>query len=233
MALDGYFQQLQQTRDLIVLHPDVPNLDELLAKFDRIHTHAEDEVRYILDGAGVFGFVRPDGSQVELTVEAADYINVPAGTEHWFYLTPQRRIKAIRYFTGTAGYRNPFSLCTGVMRRIVLYDFDGTITAVETFVAMFKEFAPDVSAQLLPQMYTRQLTLRQGVRQILESIPSHCYPDILECTRSQPIRPGFIELLDFLETHQVPLVVVSGGLQGMVEVGVARTCASGLRNSRD
>lgn len=108
-AFDTHFQQLQQTagyqsRDLIVLHPDLPNLDELLAKFDRIHTHAEDEVRYILDGAGVFGFVRPDGSQVELTVEAADYISVPAGTEHWFYLTPQRRIKAIRYFTGTAGW---------------------------------------------------------------------------------------------------------------------------------
>lgn len=109
VALDGYFQQLQhtagyQTRDLIVLHPDVPNLDALLAKFDRIHTHAEDEVRYILDGAGVFGFVRLDGSQVELTVAAADYISVPAGTDHWFYLTPQRRIKAIRYFTGTAGW---------------------------------------------------------------------------------------------------------------------------------
>lgn len=108
-GLDDYFQQLQQTadyqsRDLIVLYPNIPNLDDLLAKFDRIHTHADDEVRYILDGAGVFGFVRPDGSQVELTVEAEECINVPAKTEHWFYLTPQRRIKAIRYFTSTEGW---------------------------------------------------------------------------------------------------------------------------------
>ncbi len=108
-GLDSYFHQLQQTanyqsRDLIVLHPNILNLDELLTKFDRIHTHADDEVRYILDGAGIFGFVRPDGSQVKLTVEAEEYINVPAGTEHWFYLTTQRRIKAIRYFTGTAGW---------------------------------------------------------------------------------------------------------------------------------
>ena len=104
------------------------------------------------------------------------------------------------------------------MGRIVFCDFDGTITAVETFVAMFKEFAPDISAELLPQMYDRKVTLRQGVRQILESIPSHRYPDILEFTRSQPIRPGFVELLDFLDQKQVPLVVVSGGLRGMVEV---------------
>ncbi len=104
------------------------------------------------------------------------------------------------------------------MRRIVFCDFDGTITAIETFVAMFKEFAPEISSQLLPRMYAREVTLRRGVRQILESIPARRYPEILEFIRSQPTRPGFVELLDFLEVHQVPLVVVSGGLRGMVEV---------------
>jgi 1,2-dihydroxy-3-keto-5-methylthiopentene dioxygenase len=109
MALDHYFKPLQQTvgyqsRDLIVLHPEVPNLQTLLAKFDKIHTHADNEVRYIIDGEGVFGFVRPDGSQVQLLVQSEEYIHVPAGTEHWFYLTQKRRIKAIRYFTDPAGW---------------------------------------------------------------------------------------------------------------------------------
>lgn len=109
LGLDHYFEQLKAdlgytSRDLIVLHPDVPNLDAMLAKFEQVHTHADDEVRYIVDGEGVFGFVRPDGSQVELTVQAEEYINVPAGTEHWFYLTPSRRIKAVRYFAGTEGW---------------------------------------------------------------------------------------------------------------------------------
>ncbi|MBR8836449.1 MAG: acireductone dioxygenase [Stigonema ocellatum SAG 48.90 = DSM 106950] len=108
-VLDGYFEQLQQTagyqsRDLIVLHPGVSNLDGLMAKFDQIHTHAEDEVRYVIDGESIFGFVRPDGSQVELTVQKQECINVPAGTEHWFYLTSARRIKAVRYFSGTEGW---------------------------------------------------------------------------------------------------------------------------------
>jgi 1,2-dihydroxy-3-keto-5-methylthiopentene dioxygenase len=108
-GLDRYFQQLKETagyqsRDLIVIHPELPGLPEMLAKFDRCHTHDDDEVRYIVDGEGIFGFVRPDGSQVELLVEAGEYINVPAGTEHWFYLTPLRRIKAVRYFTTTAGW---------------------------------------------------------------------------------------------------------------------------------
>jgi len=108
-ALDGYFNQLQQiagyqSRDLIVLHPGIPNLDELMVKFDQIHTHADDEVRYVIDGEAIFGFVRPDGSQVELTVQKQEYINVPAGTEHWFHLTPARRIKAVRYFISIEGW---------------------------------------------------------------------------------------------------------------------------------
>ncbi len=108
-ALDGYFEELKQkagyqSRDLIVLHPEVPNLDGLLSKFNQCHTHADDEVRYIIAGEGVFGFVRPDGSQVEVTVAPEEYINVPANTEHWFYLTSQKRIKAVRYFTSTEGW---------------------------------------------------------------------------------------------------------------------------------
>jgi len=65
------------------------------------------------------------------------------------------------------------------MSKIVFCDFDGTITAVETFAGMLKEFAPDLSAQIMPQMYARTLSLRRGVRQLLESIPSQKYADIL------------------------------------------------------
>lgn len=106
---DGYFQQLKDTLgyqscDLIVLHEKIDGLDTILAKFDKTHTHDDDEVRYIVDGEGVFGFTRPDGSQVELQVVGGDYINVPQNTEHWFYLTSGKRIKAVRYFTTMVGW---------------------------------------------------------------------------------------------------------------------------------
>jgi 2-hydroxy-3-keto-5-methylthiopentenyl-1-phosphate phosphatase len=103
------------------------------------------------------------------------------------------------------------------MKRIVFCDFDGTITIAETFVAMITKFALEVSALVLPKIYAKRVTLRQGVRQMLESIPSSSYPEIIEFTRSQPIRAGFVEFLDFLKTKQIPIVIVSGGLQGMVE----------------
>src|SRR4028118_610645 len=80
------------------------NLDSMVSKFNKCHIHAEDEVRYIVAGEGIFGFVRPDGSQVELTVQPEEFINVPANTEHWFYLTAARKIKAVRYFTTKEGW---------------------------------------------------------------------------------------------------------------------------------
>ena len=96
-------------------------------------------------------------------------------------------------------------------------DFDGTITAEETFVGMLKQFTPELSNQLMPEMYARRLTLREGVRQLLESIPSVRYSEILDYAKPKLIRPGLVELLDFLDAEGVPFVVVSGGLRGMVE----------------
>lgn len=93
-----------QTRDLVVLHKDTENLNQLLKIFDKCHTHSDDEVRYIVDGSGIFGFVLPDGNQLTLKVEAEEYIRVPANTEHWFVLDEHRRIKAVRYFTSKEGW---------------------------------------------------------------------------------------------------------------------------------
>ncbi|OCR00295.1 2-hydroxy-3-keto-5-methylthiopentenyl-1-phosphate phosphatase [Oscillatoriales cyanobacterium USR001] len=102
-------------------------------------------------------------------------------------------------------------------KRVVFCDFDGTITVEETFVAMLKHFAPDLSAQLIPEMYAKKLTLRAGVRQILESIPAECYPEIIKFSQDKLIRPGLVELLDFLDSQGIPFVVVSGGIRVMVE----------------
>lgn len=106
---DDRFETLRSTlgyqaRDLIVLYPGLPGLESLLNRFLSCHTHDDDEIRYIVDGEGIFGFVLPDESQIELTVLAGDYINVPKGAEHWFRLTPKNRIKAVRYFTSRDGW---------------------------------------------------------------------------------------------------------------------------------
>jgi 1,2-dihydroxy-3-keto-5-methylthiopentene dioxygenase len=98
-AAHGY-----STCDLIVIHEAIPGLAEMLAKFEKIHYHTDDEVRYIVAGRGYFGFVDGSGEQFMVEVSAGDYINVPANTEHWFTLGDSQRIKAVRYFIDKTGW---------------------------------------------------------------------------------------------------------------------------------
>lgn len=85
-------------RDLVLLDRDTPKLEELRQQFARLHTHADDEVRYILEGVGYFGIVLGDGEQILLETGPGDYLEVPAGTEHWFALGANPRLKALRVF---------------------------------------------------------------------------------------------------------------------------------------
>ena len=91
------------TADVIDVSPDTPNLDAMLAKFSREHWHDEDEVRFILDGRGLF-HVNAGGTVFVLEVGKGDLIRVPRGTHHWFDLCAERRIRAIRLFQDPSGW---------------------------------------------------------------------------------------------------------------------------------
>ncbi len=92
------------TADVINITPDTPNLDAMLAKFDREHTHSEDEVRFIVEGNGLFHINPDDGPVFRIEVTEGDMINVPRDTRHWFHLCSDRRIKAIRLFQDKSGW---------------------------------------------------------------------------------------------------------------------------------
>jgi 1,2-dihydroxy-3-keto-5-methylthiopentene dioxygenase len=92
------------TADVIDVKPDTPNLDGMLAKFNREHWHDEDEVRFIVEGRGLFHVHPPAGPVFAIEVEAGDLIRVPRGTHHWFDLCADRRIRAIRLFQDSSGW---------------------------------------------------------------------------------------------------------------------------------
>ena len=84
-------------------------------------------------------------------------------------------------------------------KQFVFCDFDGTITSEESLERVFEHFSPDLYEPVKEKMMSLEITIREGVRQILETIPSSRYPEILEYVQDIPIRPGLEELLDFLE----------------------------------
>jgi 1,2-dihydroxy-3-keto-5-methylthiopentene dioxygenase len=92
------------TADVIDVKSDTPGLDVMLAKFSSEHWHDEDEVRFIIEGRGLFNIRPRSGPVVGIEVEAGDLITVPRGTWHWFNLCADRRIRAIRLFQDPAGW---------------------------------------------------------------------------------------------------------------------------------
>jgi 1,2-dihydroxy-3-keto-5-methylthiopentene dioxygenase len=100
------------TADVIDVNPETPGLESMLARFDKEHTHSEDEVRFILAGRGIF-FLHQYERVVSVEVGPGDLLRVPKGTTHWFTLCEERRIRAIRWFQDTTGWA-PHYTGTGV-----------------------------------------------------------------------------------------------------------------------
>lgn len=99
------------TWDLIALSDATPNLDELLKKFEQVHTHTEDEVRAITAGKGIFIIKGSDDvGYFDVELEAGDVISVPENKPHFFTLMENRQIVAVRLFIETEGWiAHPFA----------------------------------------------------------------------------------------------------------------------------
>jgi 1,2-dihydroxy-3-keto-5-methylthiopentene dioxygenase len=110
--LDAYSKQINElkrrggyvTADVIDVNKDTPGLDAMLAKFNIEHYHNEDEIRYIVDGRGLFHINPQSAPVVAIEVEPGDLVRVPRGTFHWFDLCGDRRIRAIRLFQDVSGW---------------------------------------------------------------------------------------------------------------------------------
>jgi len=97
-------EQRYVDQDVVELSPEMPNLDEICARFDQEHYHTEDEVRFVLEGGGIFD-VRDDTDHwVRIEVTEGDIIVIPAHKYHRFYLTEQRRIRCMRLFANHDGW---------------------------------------------------------------------------------------------------------------------------------
>lgn len=94
-----------QTADVISINQLTENYEAIRAKFLAEHTHSEDEIRFFVDGKGLFWFNLETEPVFNLLCEKGDLISVPAGTKHWFDAGPVRPfVKAIRIFIDMSGW---------------------------------------------------------------------------------------------------------------------------------
>lgn len=109
-----------QAVDVVRCLPDNPRRQELRRKFLDEHVHDDDEVRFFVEGAGVF-FLRAAGRVYALLCERGDLLSVPAGTRHWFDMGPAPCFTAIRLFTTPAGWVARFT-GDGIAQRFPVFE---------------------------------------------------------------------------------------------------------------
>lgn len=100
MEAGGY-----RTADVITINKLTENYEAIRAKFLAEHTHSEDEIRFFVDGEGLFWFNLETEPVFNLLCEKGDLISVPAGTKHWFDAGEHDPfVKAIRIFIDMSGW---------------------------------------------------------------------------------------------------------------------------------
>lgn len=97
-----------QSVDVVSLRPDHPQKAEFRQKFLAEHTHDDFEIRFFVDGCGLF-YLHMENKVYMILCEAGDLISVPANTTHWFDMGENPSFKCIRFFTTENGWEGQFT----------------------------------------------------------------------------------------------------------------------------
>ncbi len=89
--------------DVVSLNPDHPEKVQFRQKFLAEHIHEDFEVRFFIEGSGLFYLHVGDKVYAVLCAQG-DLISVPANTTHWFDMGENPRFKCIRLFTTAEGW---------------------------------------------------------------------------------------------------------------------------------
>jgi 1,2-dihydroxy-3-keto-5-methylthiopentene dioxygenase len=97
-----------ETSDVISVGADHPQKAELRTRFLSEHTHSDFEVRFFVEGRGLF-YLHPGDRVYGLLCERGDLLSVPSNTRHWFDMGAEPCLKCIRLFTTPEGWVADFT----------------------------------------------------------------------------------------------------------------------------
>ncbi len=97
-----------QSIDVMGVTPDHPDRATIRTKFLSEHTHAEDEIRFFVEGEGLFT-LHEAGRVFNMLCTQGDLISVPAGMRHWFDMGEKPHFTVIRLFVNPDGWIAQFT----------------------------------------------------------------------------------------------------------------------------
>ena len=175
-----------KSADVISIAADFPGKAALRAKFLSEHTHSEFEVRFFVDGHGLF-YLHPDEHVYAVYCQQGDLLSVPANMKHWFDSGAEPHIKAIRLFTSTEGWVAQYTgdtiadrlpkieqmlatsaNGTGVIRAIVT-DIEGTTSSLYFVKDVLFPYAREHLGEFVHQ-HGRQAEVQSLLQQVSEAV---------------------------------------------------------------
>lgn len=97
-----------QSADVIKLDSTHPDKVAMREKFLAEHTHSEFEVRFFVEGCGLF-YLHVGDHVYSVLCDKGDLISVPANVKHWFDMGENPHLACIRLFTNPEGWVADFT----------------------------------------------------------------------------------------------------------------------------
>jgi 2-hydroxy-3-keto-5-methylthiopentenyl-1-phosphate phosphatase len=111
--------------------------------------------------------------------------------------------------------------------RLIVCDFDGTVTARDTNSYLANTFAPAEQASLEGKLFSRELSLREVLSAQHGAITVGS-DAVVEACLTIPLRPGFAELLEGARARGDRFVLLSSGFRQLIEPMLAHAGFEGV-----
>ncbi len=105
--------------DVVRLTPDHPKKDQFRETFIREHIHSDFEIRFFVEGSGLF-YVHAGDRVFGIWCDRGTLLSVPARAEHWFDMGEKPSFTCIRFFTEEDGWVAQYT-DSGLEKKFPLY----------------------------------------------------------------------------------------------------------------
>jgi 2-hydroxy-3-keto-5-methylthiopentenyl-1-phosphate phosphatase len=104
-----------------------------------------------------------------------------------------------------------------VKKPVIFCDFDGTITNSDNIIAIMKQFAPSEWEAIKDDVLAQNVSVKEGVGKMFSLLPTSLKQEIIDfLLHKAEIREGFSEFVAFTKQEDIPLYIVSGGIDFFV-----------------
>ncbi|MFK2825949.1 2-hydroxy-3-keto-5-methylthiopentenyl-1-phosphate phosphatase [Bacillus sp. B190/17] len=101
---------------------------------------------------------------------------------------------------------------------IIFCDFDGTVTKKDNIISIMKQFAPPEWEKLKDDVLSQSISIQEGVGKMFQLLPSSLKQEIVDFVlETAEIRDGFNDFVRYTKEQNIPLYIVSGGIDFFVK----------------